>query len=159
MWYGSPYTELTETSYIQSSSGWTSSVSNFHPLFNDLFTEFPSQLEYTGKGYFSGKSHSLKAVHHPPPSASSGSPVTITGTWNTICNVTSGKSNHVRTGDVFTDVNPPKEEVTVKPVSEQGEWETRKLWANVAKGIREGDYELASAAKSKIEVRVFIPLL
>jgi len=133
LWYGSPYTELAETTCIQSSSGWTST------------------LTYSGKGYFSGKSHTLKAVHTPPPSASSGSPVTIEGTWNTTCNVTSGKSRHVHYGDVFTDVNPPKEEVTVKPVSEQGEWETRNLWANVAKGIREGDYESASAAKSKIE--------
>ena len=26
LWYGSPYIELTETSYIQSSSGWLSTV-------------------------------------------------------------------------------------------------------------------------------------
>jgi len=131
LWYGSPYTELTETSYIQASSGWTST------------------LEYRGKGYFSGKSHTLKAVHLRP--GSSGSPVTVEGTWNTICKVIDGKSQHVHIGDVFTDVNPAKEEVTVKPISEQGEWETRKPWANVAKGISEGDYELASREKSKIE--------
>lgn len=28
IWYGSPYIELTDTSYIQSSSGWTSTVSS-----------------------------------------------------------------------------------------------------------------------------------
>lgn len=53
----------------------------------------------------------------------------------------------------FHDVNPPKEEVTVKPVEEQGEWESRKLWAPVANGIREGDFEIASREKSRIEVR------
>ncbi|KAG8681174.1 hypothetical protein FRC09_017705, partial [Ceratobasidium sp. 395] len=31
------------------------------------------------------------------------------------------------------------------------EWETRKLWKNVAKGIREGDFESASKDKSRIE--------
>lgn len=27
LWYGSPYIELTETSYVQSSTGWLSTVS------------------------------------------------------------------------------------------------------------------------------------
>jgi len=30
-----------------------------------------------------------------------------------------------------------KEEVTVKPIGEQDEWESRRLWCAVAKGIRE----------------------
>lgn len=55
-------------------------------------------------------------------------------------------------GVTFHDVTPPKEEVTVKPIEEQGEWESRKLWAVVAKGIREGDFETASKDKSRIEV-------
>lgn len=33
------------------------------------------------------------------------------------------------------------------------EWESRRLWRYVAKGIREGDFETASREKSKIEVR------
>ncbi len=33
-----------------------------------------------------------------------------------------------------------------------GEFETRKLWNLVAKGIREGDFDLASREKTKIEV-------
>jgi oxysterol-binding protein-related protein 9/10/11 len=55
--------------------------------------------------------------------------------------------------DPFTDVQTPKEEVTVASIEEQSEWESRKLWSLVAKGIREGDFELASREKSKIEVR------
>ena len=58
----------------------------------------------------------------------------------------------MQTGEVFVDVTGPKEEVTVKPIEEQGEWETRKLWELVAKGIRTGDYELASREKTKIKV-------
>ena len=38
------------------------------------------------------------------------------------------------------------------PIEEQDEWESRKLWCLVAKGIREGDFETASREKSKIEV-------
>lgn len=40
-------------------------------------------------------------------------------------------------------------------VEQQNEWESRRLWMNVAKGIREGDFEVAAREKSKIEVRFF----
>lgn len=62
-------------------------------------------------------------------------------------------SQDLDTGDIFTDVTSPKEEVTVGPVDQMDEFESRKLWQHVARGIREGDYETASKEKSKIEVR------
>jgi hypothetical protein len=34
LWYGSPYIELTETTKIQSSSGWLSTVCPFFPFYN-----------------------------------------------------------------------------------------------------------------------------
>lgn len=125
LWYGSPYIELAETSYIQSSTGWLSTI------------------EYKGKGYFSGKSHSFKATLTPPSHIHT-SPYVIEGTWHT-----TSKESH--SGAVFHDVTSPKEEITVAPVEEQGEWESRKLWFGVAKGIREGDFESAATFKGKIE--------
>ena len=41
--------------------------------------------------------------------------------------------------------------MTVKPIVEQCEWESRRLWGAVAKGIREGDFDTASKEKSQIE--------
>lgn len=128
LWYGSPYIELTDTSYIQSSTGWLSTI------------------KYQGKGYFSGKSHSFKADLTPPIGSGSGfHPCSFEGQWNTT-------SKDLRTGVVFTDVTGPKEEVTVRPVEEQGELETRALWFKVAKGIRESDFETSAKEKSRIEV-------
>jgi len=124
LWYGSPYIELSETSYIQASSGWLSTI------------------EYKGKGYFSGKSHTFKAVVSPP--GSNAAAHTFEGLWHQT-------SKNVHTGEVFTDVTSPKEEVTVAPVEQMDEWESRRLWRYVAKGIREGDFETASREKSKIE--------
>lgn len=41
LWYGSPYIELTETSYIQSSTGWLSTVRPFLlPFFLGNLTRF-----------------------------------------------------------------------------------------------------------------------
>jgi len=127
LWYGSPYIEVTESSYIQSSSGWLSTI------------------KYQGKGYFSGKSHSFKADLTPPIGAGSGNQASsFEGQWN-------ATSKDTKTGAPFTDVTGPKEEVTVRPVEEQGEWESRALWFKVAKGIREGDFDTAAREKSRIE--------
>lgn len=123
IFYGSPYIELTNTSYIASSTGWVSTI------------------EYKGKGYFSGKSHTFKATVTPPHSSNAAH--TIEGLWHEV--------SKTSTGETFTDVRGPKEEVVVKPIEEQGEWETRNLWKAVAKGIRGGDYDTASKEKTKIE--------
>ena len=132
LWYGSPYIELAETSYIQSSSGWLSTI------------------KYQGKGYFSGKSHSFKADLTPPIGSGSGVQAsTFEGQWNTT-------SKDTRAGVVFTDVTGPKEEVTVRPVENQSEWESRALWYKVSKGIRESDFETAAREKSRIEVRILL---
>lgn len=40
----------------------------------------------------------------------------------------------------------------MKPLAEQGEWESRRFWQNVANGIRGGNFDLAGKEKSRIEV-------
>ena len=106
----------------------------------------PVQIEYKGKGYFSGRSHSFKALLTPPGSTT---PLKkYEGVWHET-------SKDLDTGETFTDVTSPKEEVTVGPVEGMHEFESRKLWQHVARGIREGDYETASREKSKIEVGVY----
>ena len=125
IWYGSPYIELCETSYIAGGG-------------------YVSTIEYKGKGYFSGKSHSFKAGLSPPGTMTAKH--TFEGTWHQT-------SKDVRTGATFTDVTGPKEEVTVKEIEDQDDWESRRLWRWVAKGIRDGDFDTASKEKSKIEVR------
>lgn len=133
IWYGAPYIELTDSSYIASSTGYL------------------SQIDYKGKGYFSGKSHSFKASVYPPlPTAGSGlglpsktAKFVAEGTWNA--------TSKLKDGSIFTDVTGPKIEVQVADLDTMNEYESRKLWKDVARGIRSGDFELASREKSKIE--------
>ena len=100
------------------------------------------QIDYKGKGYFSGKPHSFKAaLTHNGRSVNS-----FEGQWTGVSHVGSSK------GAVFLDTSAPKEEVTVAPVEQQGEWESRKLWASVANGIRTGNYDAAGKDKSRLEV-------
>ncbi|KAG8918503.1 Oxysterol binding protein [Tulasnella sp. 417] len=123
IFYGAPYIELTNTSWIASSSGWVSNI------------------EYKGKGWVSGKSHQYKALVTPP--GSSNAAHTLEGLWH--------ETSKDSRGVPFHDVRGPKEEVSVKDLEEQDDMETRKLWQHVAKGIRTGDFEAASREKSKIE--------
>lgn len=121
--WGSPYVELADNSAIQSSTGFT------------------AQIDYKGKGYFTGKSHTFKAtLLHGSKSVQ-----TYEGQWTGTSHIGGSK------GPVFLDTSAPKEEVNVKPITEQGEWESRRLWQNVAKGIRTGNYDEASKDKTRIE--------
>ncbi|KAF9040117.1 hypothetical protein BJ165DRAFT_1495586 [Panaeolus papilionaceus] len=131
LWYGSPYIELTDTTYI---------IGGGHT----------STIEFKGKGYFSGKSHSFKSVTTPLPGQGGQGPAEtiVEGTWHENSKFSKGGAG------VFHEVHEHKEEVVPFEYVEgkdMGEFETRKLWNLVAKGIREGDFELASKEKSRIE--------
>lgn len=139
IWYGSPYIELTDTSYIASSTGYMTSV------------------EYRGKGYFSGKAHSFKAsIYAPLPNAASANSndlPTLSTTPKFIAEGTWTEQSKIRgTGAPFTDVSGPKFEVEVEEAENADPYETRVLWKEVAKGIRSGDFDAASREKTKIEV-------
>jgi hypothetical protein len=60
-------------------------------------------------------------------------------------------------GDKFLDQTEEKlDEITVQDISKQGPLESRRVWKDVADGIRSGDFEAASSAKSKLEVSLII---
>ena len=110
-----------------------------------------STVEYKGKGYFSGKSHTFKAVVSPAPgTGGTNKEHVVDGLWHTTSKFTSGP----KSGLPFHDVSGPKEEVSVGPEDVMDPFETRKLWKLVSKGIRDQDFEAASREKTKIEVRL-----
>ncbi|KAH8114912.1 Oxysterol-binding protein [Phellopilus nigrolimitatus] len=124
---GSPYIELSESSYIASSTGYLSTI------------------DYSGKGYFSGKAHTLKAIVTNPTLTAAHPLYVVEGQWDAI-------SHDKKTGAEFTNVTSPKEEVNVAPIDAQADsFESRRLWKKVADGIRTGDFDTASREKGKIE--------
>lgn len=123
-----PYVELCGTSYIQSSTG------------------FHAAIEYTTKGWIYGEIHHFKAtVSHMSQLKT---PTIIEGQW-------SGKSTikkENQPAEAFLDVKekarPP---VLVKPIFEQTDLESQKIWQKVSQALKAGDYATASAEKTKIE--------
>ena len=128
----------------------------FLSLIVSILTSCAPQIEYKGKGYFGGKSHQFKAVLTPP--GSNNVARTFEGLWHTTSSVSSGPGKgKYKKGQTFHDVTTAKEEVTViggESSGEMGEFESRKLWGEVAKGIKTGDFDNASKEKTKIEVCV-----
>ncbi|POW11871.1 hypothetical protein PSTT_04924 [Puccinia striiformis] len=143
LWMASPYIELTENSHIQSSSG-------YHTV-----------LEFKGKGYFTGKSHSFNAKVYKQPKVTSGvSPIyEIEGQWHGLSKFIKhtpkwwkSSSTTTSSNDEFLDQNHEKlDEISVLDLDQQGPLESRRVWKDVADGIRNGDFEAASTAKSKLE--------
>lgn len=134
VWLGSPYTELSQTSSIQSSTGWLANI------------------EYKGKGYFSGKAHSFKATL---ARNTGGKSHIFEGQWNTTSIPKSSIPGSLGVLDAngnFTDVTSPSEPVSVvQDLGKMQKWESRRLWRVVSMGIRNGDFDSASRDKTRIE--------
>lgn len=126
--------ELIENSSIQSSSGWHAAIT------------------YKGKGYISGAAHRFSANVSPHPM---GNPShIIEGSWIGQSKFTKTDHKSYSVGAVFADASgddDTKQGIQVKPISEQSEMESRRVWKDVADGIRKGDFEGAGIAKSKLE--------
>lgn len=99
--------------------------------------------------------HTFKAVVAAGPEQVKSSPLcTIDGQWTGTSKVSKSASKHLPEGSTFLDV--PRTSVnwkpaTIKPESEMGPMESRRVWKDVAAGIRSGNFDQASQAKSKLE--------
>lgn len=135
----SPFVELEGSSYIQSSNGYI------------------AQIDYSGRGYFTGKKNSFKARIYLDSNAmkdKANALITISGQWLGKSYINKGsvtptdKSNE----ELFYDANVvPKESLIVKPIEEQNKLESRKAWLKVAQAVEKGDFDEIHREKSLIE--------
>ncbi|KAK6465327.1 hypothetical protein DFJ63DRAFT_282652 [Scheffersomyces coipomensis] len=135
----SPFVELEGTSYIQSSNGYI------------------TVIEYSGRGYFSGKKNSFKARIYKDQISTlnkENAIITINGQWSDKSYISRGSTTpHSKNGDeLFYDAQAlDANHVIVKPLEEQHELESRKIWDKVAEAIKKGEYETIYQQKSLIE--------
>ncbi|KAI7900043.1 uncharacterized protein BX663DRAFT_532600 [Cokeromyces recurvatus] len=130
LWYAAPYLELHGKSYVQSSTG------------------FYTTIEYSTKGWISGEFHHFKATIQHRTLLKEG-PTLIEGQWTSKATI---KKHNSPKKQPFIELGklerPP---VEIKPLSEQSSLESRKVWEKVSKALKEGDYVTASNEKSLIE--------
>lgn len=134
---GSPTVELDQKSYIQSSS------------------KYCAVFEYSGRGYFSGKSNSFKCRiyrNHEESLNKYNALYTIVGQWSGVCFISKGSEADSENRKRFFDSSKAvAQKLIVKPISEQHELESRRAWKKVADSIVQGDYKLITKEKSQIE--------
>ncbi|KAH9884008.1 hypothetical protein F4778DRAFT_764379 [Xylariomycetidae sp. FL2044] len=128
---GSPYPELEGTCYIASSSG------------------FLATIHFEGKKVLG--TGTKNSVHAEVANVREGGKVSfeVTGQWNGHLVIRDHDSGKVV--DEFDVDAVPLAELRVAPLEEQSPWESRRAWAGVSRGIREGDMQRVSADKTQIE--------
>jgi len=133
-----PFVELEQKSIIQSSKG------------------YYTVIEYSGRGYFSGKKNTFKArifKNYEESKKKENALYTVSGQWSeksTFCKG-SGTPSSSKDEIFFDAANEKAQHLTVKPLEEQHPLESRKAWYSVAEAIKSGDYDLIHSEKSKLE--------
>jgi oxysterol-binding protein-related protein 9/10/11 len=119
-------------SYITSSSGFT------------------AKIDYSGKGWLSGKKNSFTATMYPTGKEND-ILYTITGQWTKSFEIHEGSSKYGKLIETYDAKATPTTPLIIAPVEEQDPLESRRAWANVAAGIAKGDMDYTGVEKSKIE--------
>lgn len=128
--YGSPFVELNKNTYIQSSTGFTAKV------------------DYSGKGWLSGKKNSFTASLYP--TGAERSPLyTIDGQWTDAFTIKDAKTK--AQVDSYSAKASRTTPLIIAPQDQQDPLESRRAWSKVAAAISKGDMDTTGMEKSKIE--------
>lgn len=133
--FGAPFVELDGSSFISSSSG------------------FSAKIDYSGKGWLSGKKNTVTATVYPTGKEKEVL-YNTTGQWTGEFEIYQGpvkknsKSTLISTYDATATAET---ELKLAAIEKQHPLESRRAWSKVADGIQKGDMEVVHIEKSKIE--------
>lgn len=110
-------------------------------------TGLEADLEFTNKGYFSGKDDAIRGVIK---NAKAGKNLfELSGVWNGkmfIKDLASGKQEQI-----FDAAHAKETYPLARPLEEQDDRESPKLWLKVTQALRNRDHDTATDEKSRIE--------
>ncbi|KAK9780913.1 putative Oxysterol-binding protein [Seiridium cardinale] len=133
--FGSPFIELDGASYITSSTG------------------FSAKIDYSGKGWLSGKKNSFTATLYPTGKEKEVI-YNVSGQWTKAFEIHTGAAKHNGSSNLVESWDPssfPTSKLRVAPIDKQHPLESRRAWGNIAKGIAKGDMDYVGKEKTKIE--------
>ncbi|KAH8808188.1 hypothetical protein F5884DRAFT_359312 [Xylogone sp. PMI_703] len=131
--FGAPYVELESKTYITSSSGYT------------------AKIEYSGKGWLSGKKNSFTATLYPTGKESNVL-YNVAGQWSKSFDIREGSHKSGPLVETFDANAATVTPLQVAPIEEQDPLESRRAWSKVAAGIAAGDMDAVGNEKTRIEV-------
>ena len=133
--FGSPFIELDGASYITSSTGFT------------------AKIDYSGKGWLSGKKNSFTAVLHPTGKERDVL-YSVNGQWTKSFSIHAAPAKQASAANLVETYDPdkhPSTPLTVAPLEAQHPLESRRAWAKVAAAVAKSDMDAVSVEKGKIE--------
>jgi hypothetical protein len=131
--FGSPFIELDGSSYITSSSSFT------------------AKIDYSGKGWLSGKKNSFTATLYPTGKERDVL-FNVSGQWTKSFEIHSGPARYNSKDNLVEVWDPlPLSKLIVAPLEQQHPLESRRAWAKVAAAISKVDLDTVGLEKGKIE--------
>ena len=133
--YGAPFVELGKYTHVTCSSGYT------------------AKIDYSGKGWLSGKKNSFTAALWKEGEGSEKHPLySLDGQWSDSFSVKEGEGGKKAKDIDTTSAKTVKlSQLIVPPTDQQDAMESRTAWGNVAKSVEKGDMDAISHYKSRIE--------
>ncbi|CAD7077365.1 unnamed protein product [Hermetia illucens] len=113
-------------------------------------TGYHAEIEFLTKPFYGGKRNKISAEVFAPNEKKPF--VTISGEWSGVMEAKWHDSSNPN--GVFVDVNSiPIFKKHVRPISEQADLESRKVWKEVTAGLKLNDIDRATNAKYEVEQR------
>jgi hypothetical protein len=132
--YGAPFVELGRFIHIVSSSGYV------------------AKIDFTGKGWLSGKKNSFTAAVWKEGEGSDKNPLyTADGQWSDTFTLKEGEGKKAKEIETFKPSDIKLSRLNVAAIPDQDVVESRRAWKHVAESIEKGDMDAASYYKSRIE--------
>lgn len=132
--YGAPFVELGKFIHIISSTGHL------------------AKIDFSGKGWLSGKKNSFTASLWKEGEGSEKNPLyTADGQWSDAFTIREGDAKRGREIDSFHPSNITLAKLNVAPIEEQDVMESRRAWSKVAQSIEKGDMDAVAHFKSRVE--------
>nr|AZQ56621.1 oxysterol-binding protein [Suhomyces bolitotheri] len=110
-------------------------------------TGFEADIEFKTKGLISGTYDAIEGVVRN--SKTSEALFNISGKWNEVMEIKDLKTGEKKV--LFDTASSRLQKPRVKPVEEQWEYESRRLWKPTIEGLSKSDHTLATDEKFKVE--------
>lgn len=112
-----------------------------------------AKIDYSGKGWVSGKKNSFTATLYPAGKEKD-ILYTIEGQWTDSFTIKAGGGSHLKKAHPIDSYNAKTSKTTplrVAPIEQQDPMESNRAWQHVIAGIQKADMDKVHIEKSKIE--------
>jgi hypothetical protein len=111
---------------------------------------YAAEMRFHAKGFWGGERNAFEASVYRTADADKKAAYTLFGCWSSRFHVLDVTGTEIDVFDLKDPHNAPAPRI-IKPIEEQHPWESRRAWRPTFDAIRNGQHDLVSREKSKLE--------